>query len=167
MKDKELEITAYHEAGHAVMAIFHKRQFRFVTIDSKEKEGVAGFVRYEPFGISQPVDSRIRIKYERQIMITLAGPAAEYIFTGNYELSFDVAETDFKNTYELTSRICDSENEELPFVSWLNTRTNNILKDPAIWPCVEALAEELLKVKRLNYRKARELVLNKHQEREM
>jgi len=37
--------TAYHEAGHAVAAIAHKKSFRYVTINSQQK-GYAGLAKF-------------------------------------------------------------------------------------------------------------------------
>lgn len=63
----ELELTAYHEAGHALAFIDRQRTFRYVSIRSSSP-GVCGRVTVNRPG---------RLPWWDSSFITMAGPAAE------------------------------------------------------------------------------------------
>src|SRR5271163_2105137 len=79
------QATAYHEAGHAVVALILGRPVKRVSILPKhERLGVCEFGK----GSVKPSEDRL----EREILIALGGIAAEARFTGNY--SWDGAARD-------------------------------------------------------------------------
>src|SRR5437870_327275 len=79
------EITAYHEAGHAVMALLHDRPVAGVSIEA-DREGLGQCL----FGkaVFRPTEDWI----EREVLIALAGLAAEALRFG--EGQFEGAERD-------------------------------------------------------------------------
>src|SRR5687768_16582917 len=71
------ESTAYHEAGHAVVALALGRPVDQVSIlPDRERLGVCKFCKR----VYRPSEDWV----EREILIALGGIAAEARFTGNY-----------------------------------------------------------------------------------
>src|SRR5439155_12145082 len=70
-------VTAYHEAGHAVIALALGRTIHKVSaLPNRERLGECRFGK----GNARAADDWI----EREILIALAGPAAEARFTGTF-----------------------------------------------------------------------------------
>ncbi len=84
MPTRELQATAYHEAGHAVMAMETGRAVRLVTV--VPEGNYLGVCRHTaaPAWLSPDAHlGRREIRWlERCILIRMAGPAAERRFTG-------------------------------------------------------------------------------------
>src|SRR5262245_53569141 len=81
------EVTAYHEAGHAVVALALGRPVDRVSIlPDRVNLGLCEFRK----GVFRPSEDWV----EREILIALAGPAAEAQFTGDY--AWDGAARDYR-----------------------------------------------------------------------
>src|SRR5207244_3145945 len=86
------EATAYHEAGHAVMALALGRPVDCVSIRAtREHLGLCEFRK----AVFRPSEDWL----EREILISLAGVAAEARFTGNY--AWDGAARDVRYAHGL------------------------------------------------------------------
>src|SRR5262249_39435875 len=86
------EITAYHEAGHAVVALALGRPVHRVSVlPDREHLGTCQFGK----GVFRPSEDWL----EREALISLGGIAAEARFTGNY--AWDAAAKDFQYVREL------------------------------------------------------------------
>ena len=76
--DADAERTAYHEAGHAVMALALGRPVDHVSIrPDAQRLGHCDF--------RKPVFRPSEDWLEREMLISLAGPAAEGLFAGEYD----------------------------------------------------------------------------------
>jgi len=74
------EVSAYHEAGHAFMAIYVGARVRCVTIEPDWDDGPA---RHADIPIEWPLDQfSARELQERSAHVALAGPVAEMIHSG-------------------------------------------------------------------------------------
>lgn len=157
----ELKRTAYHEAGHVVMAyILHKR-FHFITIDPKKlDENTGGLVLLAD---SNKLLNNINMGFyvsrtaiERQIKITLGGEVACGLFVGheNWKLSGDDAIVCFR----IANSQCGDEEESEAYLNWLLLSVRNELSLPHNWVCVCAVAKALMKQQTLSYRKTREII---------
>jgi ATP-dependent Zn protease len=80
---RQLERTAYHEAGHAVAAHVLRRPFRRRTIAPDAEAGTLGLITYAPFprdfDPANVSERRARYHLERSIITALAGNVAEAV----------------------------------------------------------------------------------------
>lgn len=127
--------TAYHEAGHAVMAIIHERPVLKVNIlPSGERLGICKFQK----GVQRPSDDWL----ESEILIALAGLAAEARHTGVYDEHG--AGRDLQSVRKL-ALMRTSERSVERFEQRMLSKAENIFSDDQVWNAVERIAQELLK----------------------
>ncbi len=81
-RNKRLEPTAYHEAGHAVAAFFHSVGLKWVSI--VPRDGSLGHVRHNPLFRTNAPDwddsNRTRNRLETLVFVCLAGTEAQRRF---------------------------------------------------------------------------------------
>jgi len=160
-KVTDLVRSAYHEAGHAVMAYLLRQRFCSITIDpEKLDENIGGLIRL--------VHSRKQLKtikfgglgaqalVEKQIKLTLGGEVACGLFVGRK--NWKLAEDDIQACLSLVYRLYDDDEEAFAYLNWLLLSVRNELNLPDNWGCVCAVAEALMKQKTISYRKAREII---------
>ncbi len=132
--------TAYHESGHAVMAISLGRQVKKATINRANLQtgGVRlGAVMFEK-GRSKPTDDWL----EDEVMILLAGMVAESRFTGRY--CEQGAAVDLRAVDRLLGSRVRTERQLDKLRQRLVDKTEHLLSDPAHATAVEEVAKELL-----------------------
>lgn len=165
------EVIAYHEAGHAVMAILAEvPPFKYVTCDNKDLRALG--IQDTAVGVVY-TPSRKKLKkcatwrdYEKLLFATLmqafAGPVAQAIFLGAREECIypDGAESDLKQAFEIMRRVRRAQaggmevNDEqiIPYLHEVLTDVRTVLSREDVWCCVETVANALVKKKRLTYR---------------
>ncbi|QDU37332.1 ATP-dependent zinc metalloprotease FtsH [Maioricimonas rarisocia] len=75
------EVTAYHEAGHAFVALFVGAEVTSMTVDPDWDDGPE---RYGDTQIRWPAGRFTDREYcEKAVLVALAGPVAEMIHTGD------------------------------------------------------------------------------------
>ena len=139
MPKKEL-VTAYHEAGHAVVGHFLGSTPKLLSkIPGKGFVGVARF-RNQFAGISLEWDrsGRAHMRVQREIMICLAGPIAQRKSSPRSWRRYHGGR-DHDTAFELALRIYPDSCDD--FVKWLSQETTAIIG--AKWNYVEGLAKEL------------------------
>ncbi len=147
METSSDEATAYHEAGHAVLALILGRPVRCVTIVAdRESLGVCEFGK----GVFRPSEDWL----EREILIALGGLAAEARFTGNY--SWDAAAKDQKYVRRLAEQRAGERRAER-LQRRLLTKAEHLLDDEGHWHAVELIAAELLRHREISGRTVRHL----------
>jgi peptidase M41-like protein len=125
MQDREG--TAYHEAGHAALMFHFKQIIEIVTIISAEDSlGYCKGERLDDFPLLDQIDDPNEVEravriYEEEILICLAGPEAEGLFTGHY---YSIgAGGDYEKASELAKRLgldnCDDYLVQL--ADWLQS----------------------------------------------
>jgi hypothetical protein len=139
--------TAYHEAGHAVMALALGRVVHRLTIHpDRDHLGLCQFGK----GTSRPTDDWL----EREILIALGGLAAEARHTGNY--GWEEAGKDRQFVASLcVQRAGERQAERLE--RRLLAKAEHLLARPGHWEAVELIAAELLKRGAISGRAARDL----------
>lgn len=134
-------LTAYHEAGHAVMAhLCGQIVTRVEIVGDDEHTGSVSCIRFleEPrWGMDENIPSAA---IEARILCLVAGIAAENIFTE--DLSWREQEGDLDEAVRLALRIVGSCDRVLPFLQEGRDHAVNLLRRH--WKAVEALAGLLL-----------------------
>jgi Peptidase family M41 len=141
------QTTAYHEAGHAVVALALGRPIHQVSIlPNRGHLGICEFGK----GVFRPSEDWL----EREILIALGGIAAEARFTGDY--SWDGAGLDFQYVRKLTvQRAGERRAERLE--RRLLSKVEHLLAQEGHWRAVELIAAELLRCGEISGRAARHL----------
>jgi hypothetical protein len=158
-KRRALAATAYHEAGHAVVAVEMHRPLRRVTVVPDGARKTLGCCEQAPWPRwfrRQPRrerDNRTRDFIEAQALIDFAGGIAEARFKGSRRRLG--ACRDRNNALTLLERLSGSRKECEAYAAWLYARTENLLAQGYVWRMVEAVAAELLRKGTLSGRQLR------------
>lgn len=140
----ELVATAYHEAGHAVVALALGRPVHRVSVrPSAERLGQCEFKK----GRHQPTDDWV----EDEILISLAGMAAEARATGFYERGGAARDLRFARSLMLQR---SSERSLDRYERRMLAKVENLLSDDGHWKAVEQIAAELVAQATLSGRQA-------------
>lgn len=139
--------TAYHEAGHAVVAMMLDRPIRFVSVlPRREYLGLCGFGK----AVFRPSKDWL----EQEILIALAGMAAEARHTGEYCRAS--AERDLRSVRRLAiQRAGERQAERLE--RRLLAKVENLMSGDEAWQAVELIVAELLQRGEISGRAARHL----------
>jgi len=140
-------ITAYHEAGHAVVALCLGRPVHRVSVlPNRDRLGQCEFGK----GRFKPTEDAL----ERECLIALAGLAAEARHTGKYQL--EGANQDLRYVRRLVLER-KSERAAPRYEERLLSKVEAMLGDDETWRAVELIAAELLKHGVISGRAARHL----------
>ena len=151
---RDLTPTAFHEAGHAVMAMVLRKPWRTVSIEPDEDAYGRTYMAKlgERFRPDVEVNTRTRTTIEREVMTLLAGPEAERIKTGRRN---NVGARHDHQSAGLVLGYAASDQDELAaYLEWLRCRTVNHLRQPMFWARVELLAQRLLDQRRMTRHEA-------------
>jgi hypothetical protein len=159
---KEIEKTAYHEAGHAACYIILGKRFKYVTIESAEDDfsksagHLMRVIEHTGERLEMEVYNgtpRARRWIEARAMTYAAGNIAECYFAKRRIVAG--AASDFSNLVNEISDLCSSDDEVSAYWNWLTIRTRNLLLNPENWLLVDAIAKALLERRKLTYREAK------------
>jgi hypothetical protein len=144
----ELRLTAYHEAGHAVIALSLGRSIQRVSVVARENQ--LGHVEFKK-GSRRPAKDVM----EAECLVLLGGLAAEACITGGYR--WDAARQDLEYVERLIYRRAASERQARTLFRRLLRKVEYLLDDAATWRAVEAIANEVLEKSTISGRSARHL----------
>jgi ATP-dependent Zn protease len=140
------EATAYHEAGHAVVALALGRPVHRVSIlADRERLGTCEF--------GKPVFRPSEDWLEREALIALGGLAAEARFTGVYAL--DGAARDRQYVASLALQRAGNARKAERLERRLLSKVEHLLTQEDNWRSVERIAAELLRAGSISGRAAR------------
>ncbi len=140
------EATAYHEAGHAVVALALGRPVHAVSILPDHRHaGICAFGK----AVFRPTEDWV----EREVLISLAGLAAEAQFTGDY--CWDAAGRDLQYARTLLRERAGNERAADRLERRMLSKVEHILSRPANWRAVQRVAAELLRLGEISGRAAR------------
>jgi Peptidase family M41 len=138
-------VTAYHEAGHAVVALALGRTIHKVSVlPNRERLGEVRFAK----GAAKPTDDWI----EREILIALAGPVAEARFTGTFSQAAAHDDLRFVRRLALERK---SDRAAGRYEQRMLDKAEYMLSDEATWAAVVRIAEELVAHGEISGRAAR------------
>ena len=145
MTDKRI-LTAYHEAGHAVMALLMGRSVQKVSIIPSQN-------RLGACTIQKGRAKQVQDKLEAEILILLAGMAAEGRKSGHYNVQG--ASQDLHVVEKLAMARSGNLRQATKLVHKLLDKTQHLLSDKATWAAVKVIAEELIEHESISGRAAK------------
>lgn len=151
-------ITAYHEAGHAVMARLQRCHFTAVSIDLEHGGCVwmrSSFRRMRPDVAATTV--RLRDAFEREYMTCYAGRLAQERFTGRRAALFEY-EDDALLAEDMLQRASSRLPEARAYHRYLLERARTELFLPPHWNAVHVLAASLMGARELQGTAAKRLI---------
>ncbi len=138
------DVSAYHEAGHAFMALYLGGRVRSITIEPEWDDGPQ---RYADIQVEWPVANLSRRQLRQvAVQVVLAGPVAEMIHTGEpYHPGF-VAEwsADWRAAWEDAAELVPEETARLAFLERIAVRIYHRLAEDQHWAALAAIVDELL-----------------------
>jgi hypothetical protein len=140
--------TAYHEAGHAVLALALGRPVTKVSV-------LPNHLRMGQCDIQKGTFRPSKDLLETDILILLGGPAAEARHTGRFCL--EGAAQDLRGVRSLVKRRAAGERQIERLERRMLDKAEHILGQPGIWLAVERIAAELLRCSTISGRAARHL----------
>jgi len=156
-----IENTAYHEAGHAVVACRLRRPFRYVTIEP-ESDSLGHVRKYswartlektKEEGASPAMQRRL----EHDILMMYAGPHAEAKHTGRQNRRG--ASHDNANAVSMGGLLHDYSSVVLErYLDYLWARAEELVRGPFLWRLIGAVADDLLQRRRLSKKQVRETI---------
>ena len=145
--------TAYHEAGHAVMAMYLEREIQKVTIASGQLSG--GGSRLGQCEMKKGRSKKRSDDIEDDALILIAGMVAESHFTGRYNEGG--ARQDLIYVQRLFESRSRTERELSRNLKRLLNKAEHILSEPICEMAIESIAEQLESQTSIGGRQARHL----------
>ncbi len=153
-----MEVTAYHEAGHALMAEAVGARVRLVTI---EPEADDERPRHGETTVAWKRSRWTEREFqEKAIQVALSGPVAEMLYTGDpYHPEFIAAwADDWQTAHELAMPLFPDLSKRIEYLEMVTRRLYHWLNAEPQWSAVAALADELLAQETLEGPAVRELL---------
>jgi hypothetical protein len=152
------ELTAYHEAGHAVAAVALRVGPVFASIVPDPAHGTLGHVKHRPWPSGPPPDAdlpdRVRRHAEPRIILALAGVVAEKRRHGRRH-NWVGADADTRAAIDYMGDFV-SDRQLQPYINWMWARTEDFVD--LRWPEIEAVALALLDRRTMRGREIRDVV---------
>ena len=134
-------LTAFHEAGHAVMAELCGQHITKVEIEGdSEHSGSVQSLRFEPDPAEALSAEEQAASVEARLKCVLAGTVAENMVSGVDR--WDESSEDLDLAVRLAMRLVDDCEDVLPLLEDVREELRRELEEN--WGAVEALADELL-----------------------
>ncbi len=152
------ELIAYHEAGHALMALLLGGKVRQVTIEPDNDDGP------ERQGDTQVLWRRKRFSEKEfaqiAVQVSLAGPVAEMIYSGDPYHPGLVAEwaADWQLAWEAAAPLFPIERQRLEYLEQTSIHMYHRLRADDLWAALASLADHLLAHETLDGEQVEEIV---------
>ena len=152
------ELTAYHEAGHAFMAVRMGARVRSVTIEPDWDDGP------ERFGDAQIEWNREALStrefHEKLILVSLAGPVAEAIYRGEPFHPGHVAQwaDDWQQAWTTAANLIPDEQKRMQYLERTTAELYRELNRDKNWAALAAIVDSLLAHERLEGDEVSEIV---------
>ncbi len=138
------EISAYHESGHAFVAIYVGARVRSVTIEPDWDDGPA---RHADIQVEWPLERFTDQELQQKlVLVALAGPVAEMIYSGEpYHPGF-VAEwaADWQAAWESAAPLFPAEVKRLAYLEQTAVRLYQLLNRDDNWAALAAIVDNLI-----------------------
>jgi hypothetical protein len=152
-KAHKLTAVAYHEAGHANMAVWCSLRFRHVTIVPDADKGSLGHIMYHnrPKGDDfhyESLNPRLPNWVEKRVLCLYAGGLAEWKFT--WRRNNVGARSDREQAYDYGSLLYGGPTLD-KYLAFMQSRAEDVICLRLFWLYVELIAADLLKHRTLTY----------------
>ena len=152
------EISAYHEAGHAFMAVRLGARVRSITIDPAWDDGP---MRFGDARIEWPAgEFSERELCEKMVLVALAGAVAEMIYSGQpYHPGF-VAEWSaaWAQAWEASATLYSDEVNRLKHLEEMTVQLYRTMRRNDHWAALAAIVDDLLAHETLEGEQVEEIV---------
>lgn len=138
------ELTAYHEAGHALVAVYVGARVRSITLEPDWDDGP------ERYGDTQIEWRRGQLSErafrERAVLVALAGPVAEMIHRGEPLHPGQVAEwaDDWRQAWEAASLLVPDVQKRLAYLEQATREIYRLLDNEMAWATLAVIVDHLL-----------------------
>lgn len=152
------ELIAYHEAGHALVALLLGGEVRQVTIEPENDDGP------QRQGDTQVLWRRAGLSDKdfatRAVQVCLAGPVAEMIYSGDPYHPGLVAEwaADWREAWQAAAPLHADERERLKYLEAVSIELYHRLHTDDLWAALASLADNLLAHETLEREQVEEIV---------
>ena len=137
-------LTAYHECGHALLAVLLGGEVRQVTIEPDNDDGP------DRFGDTQILWRRDadspRELAKKAVQVCLAGPVAEMVYSGDPWHPGLVAEwaQDWRQAWDAAAVLHADERKRLAYLEQVSVELHRLFKRDDVWAALASLADHLL-----------------------
>ena len=139
-----MELTVYHESGHALLATILGAKVRSMTIDPDRDDGAK---RSGDTQIRWPM-SRMSARQlaESTVQVCLAGPVAEMVYTGEPYHPGLISEwaADWQAAWSAAQTLHVNERQRLASLEQVCIRLHHWLRRDEIWAALASIADHLL-----------------------
>ncbi len=152
------ELTAYHEAGHALMAHLLGGKVKHVTIEPDHDDGP------DRHGDTQVLWRRSKLSEkelaQRAVQVCLAGPVAEMIYSGDPFHPGLVPEwaADWRGAWESAVLLHREDRKRLEYLEQISIQLYHRLKEDDLWSALASLADHLLAHESLDSEQVEEIL---------
>ena len=149
-RKSQIEATAYHEAGHAVIAYLLGYKPQSATI-VPTVDAAGPLIHANPlYGFQLDIDGsdEARLHVESAITICFAGPIAQKRYSPRSWRRVH-GQWDHDAIAELGLRVCGSDEQAAAFIRWREIVTLDLVK--ANWLRIQQVAGQLLERERLSH----------------
>lgn len=138
------EINAYHEAGHALVALLVGARVRHVSIEPHDDDGPDRFAEIQvewPLSRFSPKELR-----EKMVLVALAGPVAEMIHTGEPYHPGHVGEWagDWQAAWTAAEAFIPHEVKRIAYLEQTTRDLYQLLNADRHWAALAAVVDNLL-----------------------
>jgi hypothetical protein len=150
------ELAAYHEAGHAVMAVVLGGRIVHVSIEPPDDDGLnrsGESIVHWPAAHSQAID-------EAEIKVSLAGPVTEMIYCNEVQVIASVPEfaADWQRASANAIRLKPALAQRVELLSQAEVWLRSFFEQDHHWAAVAAVADELLAHETVEHESLAEIV---------
>ena len=141
MPEDSETLTAYHEAGHAIMAVSYGGRIIHVSIDPPDDDGLRRFGE----SIVQWPKAAVRDIEIAELKVSLAGPVAELTYDGARESIANCGEfaADWQQASLSASRL-KPERLRDKYLKEMERQVWSFFEDDNVWAATCAVADQLL-----------------------
>ena len=154
MSDDKLELTAFHEAGHAVMALAVGRVVNKVDVHAKGTR--LGVCKMSKGRAGKAKSSKASAdNLEGELLILLGGMAAEARKSGRYNMQG--ASQDLREAEKLAMMRAGNANQAGKVLKRAMDKVHHLLSKPEVWGAVKVIAAGLVENSSMSGKEAKHL----------